>query len=90
MRPVLPWAGYAPLRAGRVHLWCPKCKRKTSNAHKMAEDPPRVTLIHSFCPRCSSGGKDAPEWYFDADGQEIAWEEIDAHIDALIEGRHDE
>lgn len=82
------WVGYRKLRPGRVHLWCPRCKRKTSNAHKMREDPPRVELIQTFCPRCASGGKDAPEWYLDADGKEIEWEEIEAHIDSLFAEPH--
>jgi hypothetical protein len=86
----LPWAGFAPLRKGRVHVWCPKCKRKLSNMPRQTFDPERATLVHSFCIRCSEGCKDTPEWYYDANGKQIEWEEIEAQIDAQIKaGRAD-
>lgn len=78
---MLPWAGFAPLREGRVHVWCPKCKRKLSNLYRQKYDPPRATLVHSFCDRCSQGCKDTPEWYYDADGRLIEWDEIERHIE---------
>ena len=78
----LEWVGFSKLRPGRVHVWCPKCKRKLSNMPRQDFDPKRATLIHSFCIRCSEGCKDTPEWYFDADGKQIEWDEIEAEIDA--------
>jgi hypothetical protein len=43
-------------------------------------DPPRATLVHSWCDRCGSGGKDSPEYYFDKNGKEISWEEVERRI----------
>lgn len=78
----LPWAGYAPLRPGRIHIYCPHCGRKQSNGFRGEYDPPRATLVHTWCDRCGSGGKDSPETFFDDQGKEIPWEEIEAIIDA--------
>lgn len=84
----LPWAGYARLRPGRIHFFCLKCKRKTSNLFRMKEDPPRAELVQGFCPRCAEGGKDAPEYYLDANGKAIEWDEIEAHIDRIVQDAH--
>lgn len=67
----LPWAGFAPLRAGHVHVWCPRCKRKLSNVPRQPHDPPSAELVHSWCARCASGCKDTPEYYFDSDGRRV-------------------
>lgn len=83
----LPWAGYAPLRAGRIHTWCPRCHRKLSNAPRNNYDPPRAELVHTFCERCGAGGKDAPEWFLDGDGKEIPWEEIESHIERIVDAK---
>jgi ribosomal protein L37E len=81
---VLEWAGFHKLKTGRIHVYCPSCGRKLSNCHPSEYDPPRATLVHTWCDRCGSGGKDAPEYYFDADGNEIGYEEIEANIEAVI------
>lgn len=79
----MEWAGFARLRTGCVHVWCPRCKRKLSNMPRQKFDPPRATLVHSFCERCSQGCKDTPEWYFTARGKQIGWDEVERHINNL-------
>jgi hypothetical protein len=83
----LPWAGYAPLRKGRIHVFCPHCGRKMSNAHRGEYDPPRAQLVHVWCYRCGSGGKDSPETFLDGNGKEIPWEEIERIIDRVVKQR---
>lgn len=83
----LPWAGYAPLRPGRIHVYCPHCGRKVSNALRGEYDPPRATLVHTWCDRCGQGGKDSPETFFAADGKEISWEECERVLDAVLKAK---
>jgi ribosomal protein L37E len=78
----LEWAGYHKLRAGKIHVYCPHCGRKVSNAERGEFDPPRATLVHTWCDRCGSGGKDSPETFFDANGKEIDFQEVYDLIDA--------
>lgn len=78
----LPWAGFSPLRAGKIHVYCPHCGRKFSNMARQEFDPALATLVHVWCDRCGSGGKDSPETFFAADGKEIPWEEVEALIEA--------
>lgn len=75
------WAGYAPLRAGRIHFYCLGCRRKLSNMPRQDYDPPRAELCQSWCPACQEGCKDVPEYFLDRQGKQIAWEEIQQHIE---------
>ena len=83
----LPWAGFAKLRAGRIHVYCPHCGRKYSNAHRGEYDPPSATLVHTWCDRCGIGGKESPETFFDARGREIPWEVVERQIDKVLRER---
>jgi ribosomal protein L37E len=83
----LEWAGFQRLRVGRIHVYCPRCGRKFSNAERGEYDPPRATLVHTWCYRCGVGGKDSPETFFDDDGKEIEWAEVEATIEAVIAAR---
>jgi hypothetical protein len=67
----LPWAGYKPLRHGRIHVWCPKCHRRLSNMPRQEHDPPSAELVQTWCDGCSSGCKDTPEYYFDGEGRTV-------------------
>lgn len=67
----LPWAGYQRLRPGRIHVYCPKCKRRLSNMERQKTDPPGAELVHSWCDRCSAGCKDTPEYHFDGEGRRV-------------------
>jgi hypothetical protein len=67
----LPWAGFAQLRAGRIHVWCPSCHRRLSNMERQAEDPPTAELVHCWCDKCSAGCKDTPMYYYDGNGDRV-------------------
>lgn len=83
----MEWAGFKLLRKDRIHVWCPRCHRKVSNAHRGEYDPPRATLVHTWCERCGAGGKDSPETFFDARGREISWTVIERHIKRVVDSR---
>lgn len=70
----LDYVGFAKLRPGRIHLFCPGCKRKMSNIPRLDHDPKRAVLAHVYCERCSQGCKDDFGGYFDALGREVNWE----------------
>jgi hypothetical protein len=63
--------GFHRLRAGKIHLQCPKCRRKMSNIDRCDHDPDTAVLVQIFCERCGAGGKDAESYYFDAQGREL-------------------
>ncbi len=65
------WAGFAPLRKGRIHIFCPKCHRRFSNAERTDLDPPTAELVHVWCERCSQGCKTDLGSYFDSCGRVI-------------------
>ncbi len=67
----LQWAGFAPLRQGRIHIFCPKCRRKLSNAERTELDPPQAELVHVWCEKCSSGCKSDLGSYFDGEGRRL-------------------
>ena len=84
---LLPWAGFAPLRKGRIHVFCPKCHRKLSNAQRGKYDPPKATLVRTWCQRCGNGGKESDEIFYDARGREIPWEEVERTVKKMIQGQ---
>lgn len=70
------YVGYAKLRPGRIHLFCPGCKRKQSNVPRnvggsFPDDPPRAVLAHVHCEKCSVGSKDSSTIYLSAHGLEL-------------------
>ena len=65
------WAGFAPLRQGRIHIFCPKCHRRMSNAERTEIDPPNAELVHVWCERCSQGCKTDRGSYFNGRGKVI-------------------
>jgi hypothetical protein len=73
----MEFIGYRPLRAGRIHLWCPECHRKMSNVPRTDVDPPRAALAHVLCPRCADtlGVKDDSASYLDRNGKRVPWDE---------------
>ncbi len=81
----LPWAGYRPLRPGRIHVWCPRCHRKLSNAPRGKYDPLRAVLVHTHCERCGQGGKECSETFLDAKGRAISWTEIERNIERVVD-----
>lgn len=81
----LQWAGYQPLRRGRIHLYCLGCKRKMSNLPRHDYDPPRAQLVQTWCDK--HDGKDPPEYFLDGDGRQIEWDEIERHINRIVKKR---
>jgi|HubBroStandDraft_4_1064222.scaffolds.fasta_scaffold532577_3 hypothetical protein len=69
------WAqhGFKPLRAGRIHLYCPRCKRKMSNMARAEHDPTQAALLVVPCSKyeCSGGCKIEGGDYLDSHGKEI-------------------
>lgn len=71
------YVGFAKLRRGRIHMFCPRCGRKLSNMQRDEETDPRsAVLVHVFCLRCSEGCKETPMYFYNARGQRIRdkWE----------------
>jgi ribosomal protein L37E len=83
----LPWAGFSPLRKGRIHVFCPRCHRKVSNAIRGEYDPLRATLVHTWCDRCGQGGKDAPEYFYATDGKEISRKECERALNRALKAK---
>lgn len=69
--------GFNKLRQGKIHMFCPSCRRKQSNAPRdESQDPPTAVLMHSRCDKsqCSGGMKSDGVVYFNARGRELDWE----------------
>lgn len=81
---MMEWAGFRPLRHGRIHVFCPRCHRKMSNCIRGKYDPPRAVLVQTHCERCGQGGKEADETFLDARGKQISWQEIERHISKTV------
>ena len=71
----LPYAGYQPIRRGRIHLLCPACGRKQSNVPRQEEpvaDPRTAVLAVTLCDGdCSAGIKDSEMRFRDSRGREL-------------------
>lgn len=65
------WAGFSRLRTGKIHVFCPRCKRKLSNMPRQDDDPKSAELVHCCCERCSSGCKDVPQFFFNGRGKRV-------------------
>ena len=75
----LEWAGFQKWRSGRIHIYCPRCRRRLSNAARTELDPPNAVLVHVWCEKCSQGCKTDLGSYFDGDGN-VIHEELDEDI----------
>ena len=64
--------GFKPLRDGRIHVRCPQCGRKQSNAPRDELDPPAATLVEIPCPNCGAGCKIDEGDYYDVRGREVS------------------
>lgn len=62
--------GFKPLRPGKIHVRCPACGRKLSNASRGHMDPPKAFLIEVFCD-CTQGGKEDFGGYYDSRGRTL-------------------
>jgi hypothetical protein len=65
------------MKARRVRLECPKCKRHVSRVASFFPDvPASVMRIAVICPRCDDGDFHAETWFDDA-GKEISQDSRD-------------
>lgn len=74
----MEWAGFQKWRPGRIHIFCPKCHRRLSNATRTELDPPDAVLVHVWCEKCSQGCKTDLGSYFNKQGRVIRDEAGDA------------
>lgn len=71
---LIGYIGFKPHRSDRIHLFCPKCKRKLSNGVRTEHDPPQAVLAHIWCEKCSQGCKiEGASAYLDANGRFLEW-----------------
>lgn len=63
--------GFAKLRPGRIHIRCPRCGRKQSNAPRSEWDMPNAFLIEVACDKssCSGGCKELSSDFYDENGK---------------------
>jgi hypothetical protein len=63
---------FKPLKPGKIHLKCRRCKNTRSNMARSDSDPARaVVMVLNYCPRCDRGGEFEDVAYYDASGAEI-------------------
>ncbi len=64
-------SGFRTLKPGCIHLRCPRCGRKQSNAKRHPEyDHPTAFLCEDECDKCDAGNFPVPT-YFDKRGREL-------------------
>lgn len=64
------YVGFRPLKPGHIHIYCPVCGRRYSNAKRTEHDPARAVLLKLTCMRCpDNGAKDDWGVYLDAQGR---------------------
>lgn len=65
-------SGFKKALPGRIHLRCPKCGRKQSNARRHPEfDHPTAYLAEDLCDKCDAGCKDSAPTYYTRKGRAI-------------------
>ncbi len=63
---------FKPIKPGKIHLKCRRCKNTRSNMARADFDPINaVVMVMSYCPRCDRGGEFESVEYYDAVGREI-------------------
>lgn len=70
-------AGFKKHRAGRIHVLCRQCGRKMSNMPRQAFDEPKAVLVSTVCEKHDTGCGGPEEFYYDADGKEIRFDDAD-------------
>lgn len=63
---------FKPLKPGKIHLSCSRCKNTRSNMARSDFDPAdAAVMVLNYCPRCDKGGGFEETTYYDAHGKEI-------------------
>ncbi len=63
---------FKPLKPGKIHLKCSRCKNTRSNMARSDFDPATAAvMVLNYCPRCDKGGGFEETTYYDANGKEI-------------------
>jgi hypothetical protein len=63
---------FKPLKPGKIHLKCSRCKNTRSNMARSDFDPANAAvMVLNYCPRCDRGGGFEETTYYDANGKEI-------------------
>ncbi len=63
---------FKPIKPGKIHLKCRRCKNTRSNMARADFDPVNaVVMVMNYCPRCDRGGEFESVEYYDAAGREI-------------------
>lgn len=69
---ILRTTGFDPLKPGMIHLRCPLCGQKVSNAPRYQDDMPETVLVEVLCAICAGNADELSCYYFDAEGNEVA------------------
>ena len=63
---------FKPLKPGKIHLRCSRCKNTRSNMARSDFDPAgAAVMVLNYCPRCDTGGGFEDVAYYDRNGVEI-------------------
>ena len=62
--------GFEKLKPRHIHVRCPDCGCKVSNAERAEDEPSNAVLAEVLCPDCGVGCRPTT-YYFDADGNAI-------------------
>jgi hypothetical protein len=63
---------FKPLKSGKIHMKCFKCKLTRSNMPRESFDPINAAVLMSnFCCRCDKGGEFESIEYYDINGKII-------------------
>ena len=67
------WAGFHPLRPGKIHVYCPFCHLKRSNMNRADYDPPSAEILQTPCEECCVrlGAKDPGVEYLNGRGGHV-------------------
>jgi hypothetical protein len=84
-------SGFKKAMPGRIHLRCPRCGRKQSNADRHPEhDHPTAYLLEIHCENCSMGCKVDGGDYYTRQGRPIDywrwWQKRERQRERLASG----
>jgi hypothetical protein len=64
---------FKPLKPGKIHLRCARCKNTRSNMARSEFDPANAAvMVLNYCTRCDKGGGFEETTYYSSAGVEIS------------------